>query len=127
MSAYIAARHDEFGGVALICRILRSATPGILIACDYRAARTRPPSDRKKIRGEQLIADVREVDRQTTVTDLGATRRADLVNRAFKAPASTRLWGAPTSRQYGPGRGVLLHQIHDRRLRQEGRRIGRLR
>src|SRR5215212_1281564 len=38
-------------------------SPGFLTSRGYRAARTRPPSDRE-IRDEQLIADLREVHRQ---------------------------------------------------------------
>jgi putative transposase len=59
MIAYIDAHRDQFG-VELICRVLR--IPGFLTARGYRAARTRPPSDRE-IRDEQLIADLREVHR----------------------------------------------------------------
>lgn len=62
MIAYIDARRDQFG-VELICRILRAAIPGFLTSRSDRAARTRPPSDRR-IRDEQLIADLREVYRQ---------------------------------------------------------------
>jgi putative transposase len=59
MIAYIDAHRDQFG-VELICRALRAAIPGFLTSRGYRAARTRPPSDRE-IRDEQLIADLREV------------------------------------------------------------------
>src|SRR6516225_5519853 len=59
MIAYIDTHRDQFG-VELICRVLRAAIPGFLTARGYRAARTRPPSDRE-IRDEQLIADLREV------------------------------------------------------------------
>ncbi|WP_163729049.1 IS3 family transposase [Mycolicibacterium psychrotolerans] len=62
MIAYIDAHRDQFG-VELICRILRAAIPGFLTSRGYRAARTRPPSDRE-IRDEQLIADLRVVHRQ---------------------------------------------------------------
>jgi putative transposase len=55
------AHRDQFG-VELICRVLRAAIPGFLTSRGYRAARTRPPSDRE-IRDEQLIADLREVHR----------------------------------------------------------------
>src|SRR3954465_13354384 len=58
MIAYIDTHRDQFG-VELICRILRAACPGFLTSRGYRAARTRPPSDRE-IRDEQLIADLRE-------------------------------------------------------------------
>ncbi|MBF4194375.1 transposase, partial [Mycolicibacterium phlei] len=57
MIAFIDAHRDQFG-VELICRILRAAIPGFLTARGYRAARTRPASDRE-IRDEQLIADLR--------------------------------------------------------------------
>ncbi|WP_142279367.1 IS3 family transposase [Mycobacterium arosiense] len=43
--------------------MLRAAIPGFLTSRDYRAARTRPPSDRE-IRDEQLIADLRTVHAQ---------------------------------------------------------------
>ncbi|PBJ36928.1 IS3 family transposase [Mycobacterium avium] len=59
MIAYIDAHRDQFG-VELICRVLRAAIPGFLTARGYRAARTRPASDRE-IRDEQLIADLRQV------------------------------------------------------------------
>ncbi len=62
MIAYIDAHRDQFG-VELICRVLRAAIPGFLTSRGYRAARTRPPSDRE-IRDEQLIADLREVHRK---------------------------------------------------------------
>ena len=62
MIAYIDAHRDQFG-VELICRVLRAAIPGFLTSRGYRAARTRPPSDRE-IRDEQLIADLVEVHRQ---------------------------------------------------------------
>lgn len=62
MIAYIDAHRGQFG-VELICRVLRAAIPGFLTARGYRAARTRPPSDRE-IRDEQLIADLRAVHRQ---------------------------------------------------------------
>ena len=50
---------DQFG-VELICRILWAAIPGFLTSRGYRAARTRPASDRE-IGDEQLIADLRTV------------------------------------------------------------------
>jgi transposase InsO family protein len=59
MLAYIDVHRDQFG-VELICRVLRAAIPGFLTSRGYRAARTRPASDRE-IRDEQLIADLREV------------------------------------------------------------------
>ena len=55
MIAFIDAYRGQFG-VELICQVLRAAIPGFLTARGYRAARTRPPSDRE-IRDEQLIAD----------------------------------------------------------------------
>jgi transposase InsO family protein len=61
MIAYIDIYRDQFG-VELICRILRAAIPGFLTSRGYRAARTRPASDRE-IRDEQLIADLRTVHR----------------------------------------------------------------
>lgn len=62
MIAYIDAHRDQFG-VELICRVLRAAIPGFLTSRGYRAARTRPPSDRE-IREEQLIADLVTVHRE---------------------------------------------------------------
>ena len=62
MIAYIDAHRDQFG-VELICRVLRAAIPGFLTSRGYRAARTRPPSDRE-IRDAQLIADLCEVHRK---------------------------------------------------------------
>lgn len=59
MIAFIDMYRDQFG-VELICRILRAAIPGFLTSRGYRAARTRPASDRE-IRDEQLIADLRTV------------------------------------------------------------------
>jgi putative transposase len=59
MIAYIDAHRGQFG-VELICRVLRAAIPGFLTSRGYRAARTRPPSDRE-IRDEQLIADLAAV------------------------------------------------------------------
>ena len=62
MIAYIDAHRDQFG-VELICSVLRAAIPGFLTSRGYRAARTRPASDRE-IRDEQLIADMRTVHRE---------------------------------------------------------------
>lgn len=62
MIAFIASYRDQFG-VELICRVLRAAINGFLTSRGYRAARTRPPSDRE-IRDEQLIADLRSVHGQ---------------------------------------------------------------
>ena len=62
MIAYIDAHRDQFG-VELICRVLRAAIPGLLTSRGYRAARTRPPSDRE-IRDEQLMAELATVHRQ---------------------------------------------------------------
>lgn len=59
MIAFIDMYRDQFG-VELICRIVRAAIPGFLTSRGYRAARTRPASDRE-IRDEQLIADLRTV------------------------------------------------------------------
>ena len=53
--------------------MLRAAFPGFLTSRGYRAAQTRPPSDRE-IRDERLIAD--------------------LVNRRFRTEAPNRLWVA---------------------------------
>ncbi|WP_423202722.1 IS3 family transposase [Mycobacterium lehmannii] len=61
MIAYIDSHRGQFG-VELICGVLRAAIPGFLTSRGYRAARTRPPSDRE-IRDEQLIADLRTVHR----------------------------------------------------------------
>jgi putative transposase len=38
---------SEQFGVELVCRMLRAAIPGFLTVRGYRAARTRPPSDRE--------------------------------------------------------------------------------
>jgi putative transposase len=59
MIAFIDTHRDQFG-VELIWRVLRAAITGFLTSRGYRAARTRPPSDRE-IRDEQLIADLRTV------------------------------------------------------------------
>jgi putative transposase len=56
MIAFIDTYRDQFG-VELICRVLRAAITGFLTSRGYRAAKTRPPSDRE-IRDEQLIADL---------------------------------------------------------------------
>ncbi|RDH75925.1 IS3 family transposase [Mycolicibacterium moriokaense] len=61
MITYIDAHRDQFW-VELICGVLRAAIPGFLTSRGYRAARTRPPSDRE-IRDEQLIADLATVHR----------------------------------------------------------------
>ncbi|ORW85310.1 transposase [Mycobacterium sp. IEC1808] len=62
MIAFIDTYRDQFG-VELICRVLRAAIPGFLTSRGYRAARTRPASDRE-IRDEQLIAELATVHRQ---------------------------------------------------------------
>jgi putative transposase len=62
MIAFIDTHRDQFG-VELICRVLRAAIAGFLTSRGYRAAKTRPPSDRE-IRDEQLIADLRTVHAQ---------------------------------------------------------------
>ena len=59
MIAFIDTHRDQFG-VELICRVLRAAITGFLTSRGYRAAKTRPASDRE-IRDEQLIADLRTV------------------------------------------------------------------
>jgi putative transposase len=61
MIAYIDAHRDQFG-VEFICAVLRAAIPGFLTSRGYRAARTRPPSDRE-IRDEQFIAELHTVHR----------------------------------------------------------------
>lgn len=61
MIAFIDTYRDQFG-VELICRVLRAAIPGFLTSRGYRAARTRPASDRE-IRDEQLIAELATVHR----------------------------------------------------------------
>jgi hypothetical protein len=65
MITFIDSYRDQFG-VELICRVLRAAIRGFLTSRGYRAARTRPPSDRE-IRDEQLIADLRTVHRDALV------------------------------------------------------------
>jgi transposase InsO family protein len=62
MIAFIDTYRDQFG-VELICRTLLAAIEGFLTSRGYRAARTRPPSDRE-IRDAQLIADLRAVHRE---------------------------------------------------------------
>lgn len=62
MIAYIDSHRDQFG-VELICAVLRAAIPGFLTSRGYRAARTRPPSDRE-IRDELLMAELRTVHEQ---------------------------------------------------------------
>lgn len=62
MIAYIDTHRDQFG-VELICSVLRAAIPGFLTSRGYRAARTRPPSDRE-IRDEQLMAELATVHRK---------------------------------------------------------------
>ena len=62
MIAYIDAHRDQFG-VELICRVLRAAIAGFLTSRGYRAARTRPASDRE-IRDEQLMAELHIVHRE---------------------------------------------------------------
>ncbi|WP_255728132.1 IS3 family transposase [Mycobacterium sp. IDR2000157661] len=61
MIAYIDTHRDQFG-VELICAVLRAAIPGFLTSRGYRAARTRPPSDRE-IRDEQVMAELAAVHR----------------------------------------------------------------
>ena len=56
MIAYIDTHRDQFG-VELICTVLRAAIPGFLTSRGYRAARTRPPSDRES-RDEQLMGEL---------------------------------------------------------------------
>lgn len=62
MIAFIDAHRDQFG-VELICGVLQAAIPGFLTSRGYRAALTRPPSDRE-IRDEQLIAELAVVHRE---------------------------------------------------------------
>jgi putative transposase len=62
MIAYVDAYRDQFG-VELICGVLRAAIPGFLTSRGYRAARTRPPSDRE-IRDEQLMTELATVHRE---------------------------------------------------------------
>jgi len=46
MIAFIDTYRDQFG-VEFICRVLRAAITGFLTSQGYRAAQTRPPSDRE--------------------------------------------------------------------------------
>jgi transposase InsO family protein len=62
MIAFIDTYRDQFG-VEFICATMRAAITGFLTSRGYRAAKTRPPSDRE-IRDEQLIADLRTVHRE---------------------------------------------------------------
>ena len=62
MIAFIDAHRDQFG-VELICRVLRAAITGFLTSRGYRAAKTRPPSDRV-ISDDLLIAELRTVHQQ---------------------------------------------------------------
>lgn len=62
MIVYIDAHRGQFG-VELICTVLRAAMPGFLTSRGYRAARSRPPSDRE-IRDEQLMAELATVHRE---------------------------------------------------------------
>lgn len=62
MIAFIDTHRDQFG-VELICWVLRAAITGFLTSRCYRAAKTRPVSDRE-IRDEQLIAELRSVHRE---------------------------------------------------------------
>lgn len=59
MIAFIDAHRDQFG-VELICRVLRAAIAGFLTSRGYRAAKTRPPSDRA-LSDDLLIAELRTV------------------------------------------------------------------
>lgn len=59
MIAFIDAHRDQFG-VELICRVLRAAIAGFLTSRGYRAAKTRPPSDRA-LSDDVLIAELRTV------------------------------------------------------------------
>ena len=59
MIAFIDSHRDQFG-VELICRVLRAAIAGFLTSRGYRAAKTRPPSDRA-LSDDLLIAELRTV------------------------------------------------------------------
>jgi hypothetical protein len=62
MIAFIDTHGDQFG-VQFICRVLRAAIVGFLSSRGYRAAKTRPPSDRA-IRDELLIDELKTVHHQ---------------------------------------------------------------
>jgi len=59
MIAFIDTYRDQFG-VEFICRTLCAVITGFLTSRGYRAAKTRPPSDRS-IRDELLIAELKAV------------------------------------------------------------------
>lgn len=59
MIAFIDTHRDQFG-VEFICHTLRAAITGFLTSRGYRAAKTRPPSDRA-IRDELLVAELKVV------------------------------------------------------------------
>jgi hypothetical protein len=71
MIAFIDTHRDQFG-VELICRVLRAAIAGFLTARGYRAAKTRPPSDRA-IRDELPIEELKTVHQQN-YSVYGSTR-----------------------------------------------------
>ena len=62
MIAFIDSYRGQFG-VEFICATLRAAITGFLTSRGYRAAKTRPPSDRA-IRDELLIEELRTVHRK---------------------------------------------------------------
>jgi len=62
MIAFIDSYRGQFG-VEFICATLRAAITGFLTTRGYRAAKTRPPSDRA-IRDELLIEELRTVHRK---------------------------------------------------------------
>lgn len=62
MIAFIDTYRDQFG-VELICCTLRAAIPGFFTSRGYRAARSRPPSDRQ-LRDELLVAELKTVHEQ---------------------------------------------------------------
>ena len=62
MIAFIDSHRDQFG-VEFICRVLRAAINGFLSSRGYRAAKTRPLSDRA-LRDELLVEELKTVHRQ---------------------------------------------------------------
>lgn len=57
MIAFIDEHRDHFG-VEFICRTLRAAVRGFLTSLGYRAAKTRPASNRR-LRDELLVPEIR--------------------------------------------------------------------
>ena len=99
MIAYIDTYRDQFG-VELICRTLGATERGFITSRGYRAAKTRPASDRA-LRDRALLPQIRKVLGDRNRTQGGSREQAVLVEMRGDQCETTRRLLAPG--RAGPG------------------------